>query len=855
MLGFAFLLLGIVPGMASEPPAKFTPIFLEDEIIFATTVATAPPYSADPTGKVDATDAINKALDRVRQLGGGTCYLPSGIYRVEGRIKVPATVTLIGDWSKPEPGKPLDGTILMAFADRGNADGEAFISVSGPKEANMRRLAIWYPEQQPDNIVPYPYTIDGRVSHVREITLLNSYRGIRMTDFSGCVVSDIYGTALETGMETRNSTEFSRIFNVQLTPDFWAKTPAPLDGKTLPEEAFNKVREFVADNLVVVRMGKTDGVSIYEVDATPARGVIDASMTTEEDKWMLTDRSKYGFGGLIWHAPGTRLRTGWDAWYFGAHYGDLDRLPAISKERYNFRATRHPARMDKDSIFDATSARFGAKGDGKSDDTSAIKAALEAAAAGGGGTVYLPQGVYRLTRPIHVPEGVELRGPLATGQVRVWYEPCTLWIDWLPDAGADVFTSPAAVTLAKGAGLRGLTLSHAINIWEVDVGGQLKITPTPFTIRGAGTDTYIHDVTLTNAYLGIDLASHRCDNFLIKDFWATALREGIRVGGGTTGGAIEIATIDFGPWHGWKRLSKDAEKGVRSPYNEYINDNLDTYIFEGCADIDAFSIAGFYPRRHLVFREHAPVDVPKATFWSWLTGREDQTLPPSLNTPENLRFWMPMFDVAGDESVLAQAGDNIDLFGLFVTGGNSGISNWLEFGKNYRGSFRVFAPVVQPIFFNRPLADAPEGFLLDPGTSLTTGLPAKSSSEPEPNHPASNAVDDDPQTFWQSAPQPGATLTVDLGESHPLDRWRIVGHGIFGAARLNTWGATLLISEDGASFTEVDRFTDNTVPVVERPLTPGIRARFVRLRVDQGTSPLGFQRARIYQFDVYASHD
>ncbi len=49
-----------------------------------------------------------------------------------------------------------------------------------------------------------------------------------------------------------------------------------------------------------------------------------------------------------------------------------------------------------------------------SDDTAAIQKALDAAGQQGGGTVYLPQGQYRVTR-LTVPTGVELRGPLGGG--------------------------------------------------------------------------------------------------------------------------------------------------------------------------------------------------------------------------------------------------------------------------------------------------------------------------------------------------------------------------------------------------------------------------------------------------------
>jgi hypothetical protein len=46
---------------------------------------------------------------------------------------------------------------------------------------------------------------------------------------------------------------------------------------------------------------------------------------------------------------------------------------------------------------------FGAAGDGVADDTAALQATLDAWYAGGGGTVYLPAGLYRVTDTLHIP--------------------------------------------------------------------------------------------------------------------------------------------------------------------------------------------------------------------------------------------------------------------------------------------------------------------------------------------------------------------------------------------------------------------------------------------------------------------
>lgn len=44
---------------------------------------TAPPYSADSSGATDSTDAIQRALDDVGRAGGGTVYLPAGVYSIQ----------------------------------------------------------------------------------------------------------------------------------------------------------------------------------------------------------------------------------------------------------------------------------------------------------------------------------------------------------------------------------------------------------------------------------------------------------------------------------------------------------------------------------------------------------------------------------------------------------------------------------------------------------------------------------------------------------------------------------------------------------------------------------------------------
>lgn len=245
-------------------------------------------YGADPTGVVDQTKLFQGLLDKLgsRQSSsggignGGTLYIPEGRYLIKSTLFIPKGVTIRGDWQKPEKGSPVKGTILMANNPnaRGNdaavlrAYEQQSLIIMQPSSA-VRDLNIWYPEQNPDNIVPYPPAIlfgeqgyfGNEYTLASNITLVNAYDGIVFSRRAGggapnCY--EIYGTPLKRGIEIDNIAEIGRINEVDFSPDYWA-------GSGLPgSPGINGAhKEYIYKNGTAVVMRRNDWSFICKVRA------------------------------------------------------------------------------------------------------------------------------------------------------------------------------------------------------------------------------------------------------------------------------------------------------------------------------------------------------------------------------------------------------------------------------------------------------------------------------------------------------------------------------------------------------------------------------------------------------------
>ena len=233
-----------------------------DDLILYTADATE--FGADRLGRKDSTAAIQTALDACDKVGGGTVFLPAGRYRVNGRLKINGGTTLRGEWVNPNKGGLGKGTILMAFAGRGQEkpNGDTFVTVSSG--ACLRDVGIWYPEQSATAPVPYPASIQGHGhSTVFNVTLYNSWCGFWNNDCSSMLVRRLYATALSLGIHGAYAYDIPRIEHVAFDSRFWAQSGLP---GAPTGAAVAKLNAFLERNLVALQAAEQDWGYWWDID-------------------------------------------------------------------------------------------------------------------------------------------------------------------------------------------------------------------------------------------------------------------------------------------------------------------------------------------------------------------------------------------------------------------------------------------------------------------------------------------------------------------------------------------------------------------------------------------------------------
>ncbi len=242
-----------------------------EDLVIATAVATD--YGVKADGATDDSAALQQAIAQVAAAGGGVLFLPEGRYRLDGPITVKETVTLRGDWTSPEHG--VKGTILMITGGRGDADAQASITLE--RGSGLREVSLWWPEQKPDEIVPYPWAIrtsaamTGDNITVHNVTLVNAYQGIKIgPEWNELhLVRSVYGTILKTGVWIDLTTDIGRLMSVRFSPSYWEASGLP--GAPTSDAARKALRDSMHRDATGVEMLRSDWEYFYDIYAEGLR--------------------------------------------------------------------------------------------------------------------------------------------------------------------------------------------------------------------------------------------------------------------------------------------------------------------------------------------------------------------------------------------------------------------------------------------------------------------------------------------------------------------------------------------------------------------------------------------------------
>jgi len=242
-------------------------------------VVTDPRFGAKAKPGFDNRAAFQAAIDAAYKNGGGVVYIPAGHYEFRSTqtatksvrvrqgaeqtmkdfnyqyvLNIPTSVQLRGDWADPElhKGKVL-GTILEVRVGKnapnyngtveswwndsqaGNALRTTYTSIADrfidmTSGTGVTNLSIWYPEQDINDIKPYPWTLfqpGGDCVTIEHVTLVNAYNGFYSAPSELHYVLNSYITALSTGIEVHVCTDIGRIEHVKIDPKYWANSGLP----------------------------------------------------------------------------------------------------------------------------------------------------------------------------------------------------------------------------------------------------------------------------------------------------------------------------------------------------------------------------------------------------------------------------------------------------------------------------------------------------------------------------------------------------------------------------------------------------------------------------------------------------
>jgi hypothetical protein len=215
--------------------------------------------------------------------------------------------------------------------------------------------------------------------------------------------------------------------------------------------------------------------------------------------------------------------------------------------------------VSMDEVFNVKA--YGAKANGTTDDTAAIRKALDDARVVGG-VVFMPAGKYLVSDSLSVPAGVSVKG--ATEAPR-YSEPLTGTVI-LAIYGRDKEDAPALFEVNSSSSVSGLTIYYPEQKPE-------DVHPYAWTFHLQGSDNTVENVTLINSYNGIKVGPEPNVRHRIRSVYGCVLRRGIFIDACT-----DIGRVDNVQFHGHWWWAKEVG-GNADLVNKYMIEHCEAFIF------------------------------------------------------------------------------------------------------------------------------------------------------------------------------------------------------------------------------------------------------------------------------------
>ncbi|KAA6338496.1 hypothetical protein EZS27_013500 [termite gut metagenome] len=241
---------------------------------------------------------------------------------------------------------------------------------------------------------------------------------------------------------------------------------------------------------------------------------------------------------------------------------------SFAQNKRNVDIQSYPESADVVSVF-----AFGAKGDGKTDDTQAFQKALDSFGTKGG-TVYVPRGTYFFAGSLNVPQAVTLKGAFESVPSHNGIRNAGL-----PVPGDDGTTflitgnkgneqATPFITLNTNSTLRGVLMYWPLQDPE-------KIPDAyPWAVAMRGKNPAVLDVEMLNPYNAIDASKN--ERALVRNISGQPLRRGIFVDGIYDIGRIE--NVHWNPWWSmkpvlfkWQKENGEAFIFERTDWHYVVN--------------------------------------------------------------------------------------------------------------------------------------------------------------------------------------------------------------------------------------------------------------------------------------------